>query len=89
MTEPNKEARQYLDINTIFAAERQACQPDKARINRIMHSIHHERSMQDLGIMLFVRFWVSLLQLGAVIYVASTENKQKRTHYYKKQQGLR
>lgn len=62
-------------LNDLFARERAKCQPNTQRINRIMQKVHHESSIRDLTLMIFVRFWMTLLQMGAVIYVASAKHK--------------
>lgn len=66
MTTKSSEKNEYPDLTRLFAEERKKCKPNDARINRIMHRIHHESNMNDLALMIFVRFWLTLLQLGAV-----------------------
>lgn len=77
------EQHEQPDLSRLFADERKKIKPDAARIERIMLKVEHESNMIDLGILIFVRFWLTLLQMGAILYVASVErariNSRRKT----------
>jgi hypothetical protein len=77
MTDPHDETK-HPELYRLFTNERSRIKADPVRIARISHRIHQESSLNDLGLMIFARFWIALLQMGAIFYVTSIERQHMR-----------
>lgn len=62
----------------LFAKDRQIERPNDERVGRIMQRVHHEAGMKHIGLLIFVRFWLVLLQMGAELYVQAA--KKNHSH---------
>ncbi len=66
------------EFEQLFKTERMQCKTDVERINKVVHKIDHENNLYQLSLMIFVRFWIALLQMGSLFYVATTERNIKK-----------
>ncbi len=62
-------------LNELFASERKQCQANDARVKSIMHKVHQQSNINDLTLLVFVRLWMTLLNVGAIFYVAAVKKR--------------